>query len=55
MSRCKDKETGKVRYGTRERAVRIATRRATAFRGLYLSVYHCEKCDGWHLSKRRQA
>lgn len=54
MTRCEDRERGKVRYGTQERAIREAMKRALRLRGLYLAAYRCPRCGGWHLTKQRR-
>jgi len=43
----------KNRYATKEFAERLAQRGRTN-QGWRISVYHCDVCDGWHLTKRPQ-
>lgn len=47
MPMCK----GKVRYGTRERAVKAATRYSRIGIG-YSRIYECPACKGFHLTTK---
>ena len=43
----------KVRYPD-EISAMLKAQRISATKGVDLYVYHCDICDGWHLTKRRQ-
>jgi hypothetical protein len=43
---------GKIRYRTKGKALKFRERSSQIIRRS-LSVYHCDHCDGWHLTKQR--
>jgi predicted nucleic acid-binding Zn-ribbon protein len=44
---------GKIRYRTKKKALKFRERSSQIIHRS-LSVYQCEHCGGWHLTKQRQ-
>ena len=46
-----DNKCGKKRYGSKKEANKARKKTMRAQPGLQLTVYRCEECRGFHLSK----